>query len=159
GDLVLGREARVVLAREAGREGRGPAGSAAADDDRHTRTVRAGRVALDGLGQGGRVGELVVLAVVVEGLPDRRAPQAREDLELLGERAEALRGERDAVRGVLGLEPARTEPELDAPAGHLVDLRDLDSEHPRVAEGHRGHERAEADAARLAREGTEGDPR
>jgi hypothetical protein len=38
---------------------------------------------------------------------------------------------------VLGLEPARTQAELDAATGHLVDLRHLDGEHARMAEGHR----------------------
>ena len=37
-------------------------------------------------------------------------------------------GERDAVGGVLGLEPAGAEAELDPAAAHLVDLRDRDRE-------------------------------
>ena len=46
--------------------------------------------------------------------------------ELLGVPVEPLAqvGERDRVGGVLGVEPAGAESELDPAAAHLVDLRD-----------------------------------
>ena len=61
-------------------------------------------------------------------------------------------GERDAVRLVLGLEPARAQPELDAPARHRVDLRHRDRERAGQAERRRRDQRAEPDPRRLPRQ-------
>ena len=94
-------------------------------------------------------------------LADGRLPEAGDDLELLLEHREAVtgRGERDAVRGVLGVVPTGAEPELDAAAAHRVGLRDLDRERAREAERHRRDERAEPDAGGLASDRREGHPR
>src|SRR5690606_12978222 len=72
---------------------------------------------------------------------------------------EALVREGDAVGGVLLGEPAGAEPELDAAAGHLVDLCHLDGEDAGEAEGRRGHEGAQADRRGLPREAGERGPR
>ena len=77
-------------------------GPAAADDDRRTGHLHR-------LGQGGRVHQPVVVAVVAVRSRRRGRPQPGDHLELLGQPVEALadRRERDAVRGVLR---ARTSP-------------------------------------------------
>src|SRR5204862_7608338 len=82
------------------------------------------------------------------------------DGELLFETREAFtdRWERDPVRGVLAVVPARAEAELDPSAAHLVDLRDRDRERSWVPERHGCHEGAEPDARRVAREGGEREP-
>src|SRR5438874_13828970 len=93
-------------------------------------------------------------------LADGGRPQTRYDLELLLEHRESIRGrgERDRVRGVLGVVPTRAEPELDAPAAHRVGLRDLDRERARKSEGDGRDECAEPDACRLAAERGERPP-
>jgi hypothetical protein len=91
-------------------------------------------------------------------LPGSVAPQAGDDLQLLLEAGELLLGEGDAVGLVLLLEPAGTEAQLDAAAGHLVDLGDLDGEHAGQPEGAGGHQGAEPDALGLAGESGQGDP-
>ena len=77
-----------------------------------------------------------------------------QPFEALGERLE-----RHAVGGVLGVEPPGTEAELGAPTAHVVDLRHLDGEQSRQAEGRRGHHGAQADAVGLARDAGEREPR
>ena len=86
------------------------------------------------------------------------APQAGDDLELLLEPVEAFaeRRERDAVGGVLGLEPAGAQPELHPAARHLVDLRHRDGQWPGQPEGRRGDQGAEPDPGRLAGQAAEG---
>jgi hypothetical protein len=59
---------------------------------------------------------------------------------------------------VLRLVPPRAEAQLDAPAGHLVDLRDRDRERARLAERRRGHERAQPDSLGLHGQGAQRDP-
>ena len=61
------------------------------------------------------------------------------DLQLLGETVEALGDvrERQTVRLVLLPIPPRAEAELDATAGHLVDVGDADRQHAGVAERRR----------------------
>jgi hypothetical protein len=90
----------------------------------------------------------VVAALVGERGADRRGPQARDDGQLVLEALEALaeRREGDGVGLVLGLVPAGAEAQLDAAAAHLVDLRHRDGERARMAEGGRGHQRAQPDA-------------
>ncbi len=56
-----------------------------------------------------------------------------------------MRWERQPVSGVLGVEPAGPQAELDPPAAHLVDLRDGDRQRPGRPERHRRHQRAEPD--------------
>ena len=114
--------------------------------------------ALGRLGQRRRVGEPVVLPVVVAGLPDLGLPEPGDDRQLLLETAELLLRERNAVGLVLLLEPARAEPEFDPSAGHPVHLGDLDGEHAGEPEGPGRHQGAEADALGLAGEAGEGDP-
>ena len=84
-----------------------------------------------------------------------------DDRELLLEHLEAVAGrrERDAVRSVFAVVPARAESELDPAAAHRVGLRDLDRERAGKPERHGGHERAEPDPRRLAAERGERDPR
>ena len=85
-------ERDVVLVGEAGGERRAARLPAAAQDERRPRRLHR-------LRQRRRVGQLVVLAREAERLAGRRAPQAVDDLDLLGEPVEALgdRRERDAV--------------------------------------------------------------
>ncbi len=99
-----------------------------------------------------------MLAVEVEGVAGLGGPQPGDDLQLLLEPRELLLRERDAVRLVLLLEPARAQAQFDAAAGHLVDLGDLDGEHAGQPEGGGGHQGAEADALGLTGEAGEGDP-
>src|SRR5690625_3352546 len=68
---------------------------------------------------------------------------------LLGAQAQPLGREGDAVGAVLPRAPARTQPELDPAAGHVVARGDLDGEHARLAEGRRRHQGAQADPGRL----------
>jgi hypothetical protein len=126
-------------------------GADAADDDR-----RIGP--LDRLGQRGRVDEPVVAAVVGERLLGR--PEPLDDLDLLLEAAEPLprRRERDAVGGVLGVEPARADAQLDPAAAHLVHLGDADRQRARQPERGRAHQGAEPDRGRLPGQPRQGDP-
>ena len=102
----------------------------------------------------------VVRPVVLEGRPGGRRPQAGDDGELLLEPVEALadRREGDAEGGVLLLEPARAQPELDPPAAHLVDPGDGHGERPGQPERGRADQGAEPDAAGVAGEPGEGGP-
>ena len=88
-------------------------------------------------------------------------PRADDDLDLLREELEALLalGEREAVRLVLALVPARAHPDLDAAARDVVDRDGHPREHARVAEGRRRDHRAEADPLRERREPGERRPR
>ena len=108
--------------------------------------------ACTGLGSAGESGQPVVPPVEVEGLAGRRAPQPGDDRELLLVAVEPLpqRRERDAVGGVLGLEPAGADAELDPAAAHLVDLGHRDRQRPGQPEGGRRHQRAQPDPAGLA---------
>jgi hypothetical protein len=130
-DLLDGDEAKVELGRVAGGQRRRPPLAAAADNERNRRLHR--------LGQRRGLLELVVVALEREGLAGRRRPQAGDDRELFLEQVEPARREGDAVGLVLPLEPAGTEPELGAAAGHRVDLRHRDREDARQPERHRAH--------------------
>ena len=94
----------------------------------------------------------VVRARVREPFADRRRPQPGDDRQLLLEPVEALLHvrERDAVGPVLAVEPARTQPELDAAAAHLVDARHGDRERAGAPEGGRGDQGAEPDRGGVA---------
>ena len=107
-----------------------------------------------GFGSAGESVERVVLPLVGEPLPLRRRPEPGDDRQLFLEPVEPLAGrrERDAVAGVLLLEPARSQPELDPATAHLVDLGHLDRQRSRVPEGGRRHQRAQPDRGRLARQ-------
>ena len=137
-------ERQVELVRVAGRELGRTALAEAAHQHRWGRLHR--------LGQGGRVREPVVHALELEPLPRRGRPEPGDDRQLLLEPVEPLggAGERDAVRRVLGLEPAGADAELDAPAAHPVDVRDRDRQRPGQPERRAGHHRAEPDRAGLA---------
>ena len=126
---------------------------APADDDRDAAVLHR-------LGQRRGAGQPVVPAVEVERLAGRRAPQPGDDRQLLLVAVEPLpqRRERDAVGGVLGLEPARADAELDPAAAHLVDLRDRDRQRPGQPEGGRRHQRAQPDPAGLPGQPGEGHP-
>ena len=89
-----------------------------------------------------------------------RAPQAVDDLDLFGEEVEAFGHvrERDSVGAMFGLEPARTEAQLDPPAAHRVDLGDRDRQRSGQPERGRRDERAEPDAGRLTRHGAQRHP-
>jgi hypothetical protein len=65
----------------------------------------------------------------------------------------AERRERYAVGGVLTLEPAAPEAELNPAAAHLIDLRHGDRERTRQPERRRGHHGPEPDAAGLDGQG------
>ena len=73
--------------------------------------------------------------------------QAAHDLHRLLERVDALlqRGERDAERAVLLVEPRRAVGELEPAARRVVDRDRLGREDRRVAVGHAGDEQAEPD--------------
>lgn len=60
---------------------------------------------------------------------------------------------------MLVLEPAGTQPQVDAATAHGVDLRDADGEGAGVAEGGGGDQRAEPDGRRLTSQAGQGDPR
>ena len=96
-------------------------------------------------------GHLVVAAL-------ERRPVLREhrlrDRQRLVEPVHALADRREVEPEgvVLGLEPGRTEPKIGAPAGDHVERRGRLREQGGVAVGHAGHERAEADRLRLARQ-------
>ena len=82
------------------------------------------------------------------------------DLYLLGEAAEPLTGvgERNAVRGVLGLVPAGAEAQFDPSPAHLIDLRDTDRERAGQPERRRADQRAEPDPGGLARQRGQREP-
>jgi hypothetical protein len=146
-------EGHVELVGEPGGQRRRPLGPLATDDDRRVWPLR-------GLGQRGGVGHLVVPPGVRVGLALWGAPEAGDDLQLFLAALEPLAHarKRHAVGLVLTLEPAGTEAELDAPAGHLVDLRHGDRERTGIAEGRRRHQRAEADTLGLPGQRAQRDP-
>ena len=146
-----GSNPAVVLVSKSGHESRGARRAAAADDDGHG--------GLYGLGKRWCVHELVVVARETVGLADRGGPEPGDDLELLLEHPEPLGRERDAVSPVLGLEPPRAEPQLDAAVRHLVDLCHLNCENRRHAMGCRRDESAQANGARLAGKSPQRRPR
>src|SRR5262249_6261927 len=113
------------------------------------------------LGQGGGVGELIVLAGKGKLLPRRRRPETGEDFQLLAQVLETFAGgrERDAVGGVFGLVPAGAKAELYSALAHFVDLRDGYGEQAGMAEGGRGQQGTQADARGLNRKGGKGCPR
>src|SRR6185295_8994086 len=112
GRIRHGLERHVVLVGVPGREPRRAARARTAHDDRRARPL--GR-----LRERGRVRQLVVRPVEGERLAVRGLPQARDDGELLLQAVEALaeRRERYAVGGVLTLEPAAPEAQLNPAAG------------------------------------------
>jgi len=88
-------------------------------------------------------------------------PQAGHDRELLLQQVEADAdrfGVRDAVRGVLGVEPAASQAQLDPSARHLVDLSHRDGERAGQPERHGRDQRAEADGGGVTRQPGERDP-
>src|SRR5205823_9615866 len=70
----------------------------------------------------------------------------------------ALAVERDAVRGVLGLEPGGAQAQDQASVAHLIDGRRHLGEHRRVSVGVAGHQHANLHLFRLRREGGEERP-
>ena len=120
------------------RQGGGALGAGPADDDLG---------ALDRPGDGGAVGELVVLAVEAEPLARLGVPEAGEDRQLLFQTVEPLAeaGERDAEVLVLALVPGGADAELGPASAHLGDGRDLDRELAGKPEGGGVDERAEPD--------------
>src|SRR5205823_1863431 len=103
------RERHVELVRVLGGEPRRALGAPAAEDDRRVRL-------LYGLRKRGGVGARVMLPRERVGLTRRRVPKPGHDLELLLEHLEARTcgRERDRVRRVLAVVPARAQPQLDA---------------------------------------------
>ena len=136
--LVVRRAERVHLGRVAGRERREPRLDGPAEDERRMRLLdrprqrRADRASA------------YAAPVVVEAL---LRPRANDDLDLLGEELEALLRveEREAVRDVLALVPARPHADLDAAARDVVDGDGHPREHARMPERRRRDERAEPD--------------
>jgi hypothetical protein len=84
-----------------------------------------------------------------------------DDLELLLEHVHPLlhRQEREAVRGVLDLRPARAEPELDPPAGDVIGGRGQLGQHGRVPERRRGDHRPQPQRRRARGESADRAPR
>jgi hypothetical protein len=150
-ELFARREGRVVLVGKAGGGKRRTALAAAADEQRRVRL-------LNRFWLRGRILEPVVRASEVDSL---FAPQPVHDLELLGKHRDARRGfgERKAVRAVLTLHPACSEPELDAAARDVVDRCSGVRDERREAERRRRDERAEPKARRARREAGEDRPR
>ena len=70
----------------------------------------------------------------------------------------AQRRERDRVGQVFFVEPARPDPEVDAPAAHRVHLGHRDRQRSRIAERRGGDQGAEPDGGRFAGDGTQGHP-
>ncbi len=101
--------------------------------------------------------------LALEGEWPLAGPQPGQDRELLLEPLEALaqRRERDPVGGVLRVEPAGAEAELDPSATHLVHLRDRDRDGERAGqpEGRRADEGPQPDRAGVAGQPGQGDPR
>src|SRR3954452_5620980 len=90
-------------------------------------------------------------SIVVPGEVERMfGPLPVDDLELLGQNRHPLthRREREAVGGVLGLEPAGPDAELDAAAGDVVRRDHGLGQHARVAEGRGRDEGADAQRGR-----------
>ena len=141
GPRVIGRSADEVVLRRPARGQRGaPLRGRTADQQRRMR-------ALHRLGLRVEVAHRPVL-------PRERerplGPRAVDDLELLAHPVHALaqRREGEAVGDVLGLEPARPEPELHAPARDVIGRHDELREHGRMAERGGRHERAEPQRVR-----------
>ena len=113
------------------------------------------------LGQGRRVGHVVVLAVELVAIAERRRPHPGEDRRAAPPDGHPLaeRGERNRVRLVLGLVPAGAEAELDATTRHLVDAGHLDGQDAGLAERGRRDERAQPDRRGVAGETGERRPR
>ena len=105
------QERHVELGGEPGRERRRAPPPAAADDHRRVRLLHR-------LGQRRRVDQRVVRAGERVRAPRRRAhsPVTISSCSSSRSKRSPSPRERDAVRRVLGLEPARPEPELDPPA-------------------------------------------
>ena len=95
-----------------------------------------------GFGWASRSRQDVVHAVERERL---LAPMAHQHLELLLEHVhpDLRREEREPVRLVLALVPARSDAEIDPPSGHVVGGHDELGEDRRVAEARRRDERPE----------------
>ena len=120
-----------------------------------------GSGAWTGLGRAGDARDRVVPARRFVEVAGRGRPHSRDDRQLFLESVEALTEgrERNAVRLVLGVVPARTETEVDTTARHLIDLGDGDREGAGEPERRRGDERAESDGRRLASDAAERHPR
>jgi hypothetical protein len=133
GPISAGGEVEVVLVGVPRGQTRCPAPAPAADDD-----GRAGR-------------QPVVASGVRDRLAFRGVPQAGDNGELFLEAVEAFTEarERNAVRAVLQLVPARVEAECDPASAHPVDLRDHPPRRSRQPERGRRHEGAQPDPARL----------
>src|ERR1700722_2930055 len=133
-------------------QGGGALGARSADDDLG---------ALDRAGDGGAVGQLVVLAVEAEPLPRLGVPETGENRELLFQPVEpfAEAGERDPEVLVLPFVPGGADAELGPAAAHLGDGGDLDRELAREPEGGGVDERAEPDPVGLDGQARQGGPR
>ncbi len=135
GALLRGHHHQVVLIGPASGQSQAAGLRAAADDQ-----VRRGE----------RLGQCVAAEPVVLTLEVERTliPLAPDDLDLLLEQLESLshRREREAVGGMLGLEPARPHAELDPTAARdVVGGDDVLRQHRRMPEGGRRDERSQAE--------------
>ena len=95
---------------------------------------------------------------MIEALP---TPRAHDHLHLLGKELEPLPPveEREAMREVLALVPARAHPDLDAAARDVVDRHGHPREYARVPERRGRDHRPEPDAIRDGGETGERRPR
>ena len=89
---------------------------------------------------------------------DLAGKEAGEDLEGVLQAVEAPRGGRkvDAELVVFGLEPGRTDGQLEAPVGSVVDGDSLGGQNRRMTVGDAGDEEAEADPGGGAGQGGQG---
>ena len=88
-------------------------------------------------------------------------PGAHDDLDLLGEDLETLLSveERESVRVVLALVPARAHPDLDTATRDVIDRDRHAGQHARMPEGRRRDHRAEPDTTRDRRQAGKRRPR
>src|SRR4249919_867468 len=138
--LLVRSTERVDLVRIACRE-RGEARlDGSAKDERRVRLLHGTR-------EGELSAEGVCGSFVIEAL---RRPRLDNDLDLLREESEAPLPveEREAVRDVLPLVPARAHPDVDASARDVVDGHGHPGEHARVAERRGRDQSAEPDSIR-----------
>src|SRR5262249_17235071 len=134
---------RVPLVGVLGDDTQGPPLTAAADDERH-RAPHWPRITL---GRHERVARLVQGNRLAAPQRTNGARAAVEAIEAL------LQGrERDPEHAVLTLVPAGADPEVEAPAGEMVDRRRALGEERGMMKGQRRDERAESDGPRGRRQ-------
>ena len=147
-----GRQGDHVLLRVPCRQPRKASRAGAApDDQRRVRLLYRPR-------REAAAGEVEVGAVVAEGI---LRPEAGDHLQLLFQQVDSPSHRRkgEPVRVVLGLQPARAEPELGPAVADVVERGRQLREHGRVPERHGADECAQPDALGVARERSEVDPR